>query len=128
MISVKAANPAGSPMIDKSGRLIPFDSVPELIQKIDQLLGSKVYFSEGSVIVPKDIPENQHGVGTFMLSAGESQYLLSLLYEYGFSATAEKRYDPLGYWAYIVFCVPPVPEIELIRKQYQGLSSFQPHV
>jgi hypothetical protein len=100
-----------------SGRLIPFDAVPELVQKIDRLLGNKVFFSEGTVIVPKDIPENHNGDGTFMLSVEESQDLIFLLEEYGFSAATEKRYDPLGYWDYIVFIVPAVPEIELVKRQ-----------
>jgi hypothetical protein len=117
MISLNTAILTDSPIMAPSRRLIPFDAVPELVQKIDRLLGKKVFFSEGTVIVPKDIPENHHGEGTFMLSAAESQDLLFLLEEYGFSADVEKRYDPLGYWDYIVYIVPAIPEIELVNRQ-----------
>ena len=123
MISLNADIPTDSPVMDSSRRLIPFDAVPDLVQKIDRLLGNKVYFSESSVIVPKDIPENHNGAGTFCLSADDSEELLALLQEYGFSATAERRYDPMGFWDYIVFCVPAFPEVELVKRQYARFAS-----
>jgi hypothetical protein len=116
MSSPNDAVPTGSPVMDSSRQLIPFDAIPMLVQKIDRLLGDKVYFLESSIIIPKDIPENHNGAGTFCLPADESEELLALLREYGYSATAERRFDPMGYWEYIVFCVPAVPDLELVKR------------